>query len=91
MILNHVKLGHTVNFIKYLARIVPLIFLMKIFNLKLNDVSSLKFTENYRTAGKQFKGNSLQKYLPMIISTSNSSLLFNVKILRPHFKDFKSS
>ena len=52
MILNHVKLGHIVNFIKYLARIVPLTFLMKIFNLKLNDVSSLKFTENYRTAGK---------------------------------------
>lgn len=45
MILNQIKLGLIVTFMEYLASAVSLTFLTKNFNLKENDVSSIKFTE----------------------------------------------
>ena len=45
MILNQIKLGLIVTFMEYPASAVSLIFLTKNFNLKENDVSSIKLSE----------------------------------------------
>ena len=52
MALNRVKLGRAVTFMKFLARVVSLIFLPTNFNLKENHVSANKFTKSDRAGGK---------------------------------------
>ena len=71
MILNHLKQGRAVTFMKYLASVVPLIFLPKAALFASNSMKLAELVVN------------LRKYLTIFISTSDLSLL-NVKILRSY-------
>ena len=52
MTVNRVKLGRAVTFMKYLARVVSLIFLSKTSIWNKTRVSGIKFAKFCRTGGK---------------------------------------
>ena len=52
MTVNRVKLGRAVTFMKYLARVVSLIFLPKTAIWNKTRVSGIKFAKFCRTGGK---------------------------------------
>ena len=52
MTVNRVKLGRAVTFMKYLARVVSLIFLPETSIWNKTRVSSIKFAKFCRTGGK---------------------------------------
>ena len=83
MVLNRVKLGRTVTFMKYFAGVVSLIFLSKTLiwnNIMFTTSNSLEFVGLVENG---LMRSISKKVLPISLFLSNSSLLI-LKILRAY-------
>ena len=76
-LIYHGKVGRTFTFMKDLASVVTLSFLLKF----LLQVSGIKFSETYRAGGKSVKGDYLQKYLLIFIFIYNFVKIITVILL----------
>ena len=84
MILNRVKIGRAVSFVKCLASVLYLIFLPKI--LIWNKITFLAFLKSLKLAElvkNELTKSIAKKNLPAFLFLSDLSLL-NVKILRAY-------
>ena len=81
MTLNRVKLGHAVNFMKYLARVVSLIFLPK--TLFLNKIT-------FRLSNLLNFAELMVTELMKGISKKFTNIPFSIQFINVYCKNFKS-